>query len=106
MRFTPLLKISLILYLPMLAAVAAVFFGDFRPDSLGSPLAKALFLLWALDGLLCLVSGVAVIMALLRGEAFENKAFHWVLSIFGSVMGLLPAFILVELFYKLLLYLF
>jgi hypothetical protein len=99
------LYISLILYLPLLAAAGADLFGDFRPETLGSRLFRALFLIWVLDGSVCLVAAVALLRRLiLRAVLPENAAWCWPLSITGVIAGVPPAYILVELAVKLIWY--
>jgi hypothetical protein len=96
------LYISLILYLPLLAAAGADLFGDFRPEALGSRLFRALFLIWVLDGTVCLVAAVALLRRLLRRAILpEHAAWCWPLGIAGVIAGVPPAYILVELAVKL-----
>jgi hypothetical protein len=100
------LYISLILYLPLLLASAAIFFGDFRTETLGSSLFQALFMLWVLDGFVCLVSGISAIRAVYT-EIFSSKknASLAALSLIAVLFGIPPAYILVEIASKLARYL-
>jgi len=100
------LYISVLLYLPLLLASAAVFFGDFRTETLGSSLFQTLFILWVLDGFVCLVSGISAIRTVYM-EIFSSKksAPLAVLSLIAVLLGIPPAYILVEMASKLARYL-
>jgi len=100
------LYICLLLYFPLLFTSGAVFAGDFRPEALGSPLFRALFLLWVADGFAGMILSVVILRRLALG-IIEPKA-SWplgFLSLAALVMGILPAYILVELAVKLIHYL-
>jgi hypothetical protein len=100
------LYISLILYLPLLLTAAVDLFGDFRPDSLGSLLFRVLFVVWVIDGFAGLVAGIAVLRRLgRRALVSDSPALWWALSIIAVAIGIPPAYILVELAFKLVLYL-
>ena len=100
------LYIFILLYFPLLLAAGAVFTGDFRPQALGSPLFRALFLLWLTDGFACMVLAIVLWQRLVAG-IFPRRA-TWLLgflSLAAFVMGIPPAYITVELFIKLFEYL-
>ncbi|HUT53778.1 MAG TPA: hypothetical protein VM658_10325 [bacterium] len=100
------LYISLILYLPLLITAGADLFGDFRPETFGSRLFRALFVIWVLDGSACLVAGIALLRRLVRRAILPGSAaWWWPLSIAGVIAGIPPAYILVELAVKLAWYL-
>lgn len=101
-----MLYICMFLYFPLLLSAATVFTGDFRPQALGSPLFRALFLLWLVDGWACMILSIMVLRRLFLGVFPAPTA--WLLGVICLVslaMGILPAYILVELAIKLIDYL-
>lgn len=99
------LYIALMVYF-LLALLAGIeLWRGFPPRSFGEPVFKLLFLLWAVDGLLCMVLGIVLLIRHVP-LLFDKDSVLAVLSgIVGLVLGLVPSCILVELFYKLLAYL-
>ncbi len=101
-----LLYITMALYPPLLLVALASLKFDFRPDSFGPPLAKAFFFLWLLDGCAVLVGSIVVINRLALGAyPAKTTAMLAPLAIIGVIIGLPPAYVAVELVYKLILYL-
>ena len=100
------LYITMALYLPLLLVALASLKFDFRPDSFGAPLAKTFFILWLIDGCAVLVGSIIVINRLiLRAYPAKTTALLTPLAIMGLIIGLPPAYVTVELVYKLILYL-
>ena len=100
------LHISLILYLPLALLAAMVFMRGF-PDSWQSSIFWTLFWLWLLDGSAGLVTGIMVLSRFSRTNFSEGTGRSlMIFSGLGILLGLLPAYILVELGLKLFQYFF
>jgi len=96
------LYIFLALYFPLIATCAAVFAGDFRPQTMGSPLFRLLFVSWALDGFLCMALGIALMGRLRKGRYPRREALaRAALALAAVVLGTPAAYVLVELANKL-----
>jgi hypothetical protein len=101
-----LLHISLGLYFPLLLAAVAVLYLNFRDDILTQPLFLACFFLWLGDGLIAMAAGIANLRrVLLRIFSPAESCSLASLAILASALGALPTFIIVELGYKLILFL-
>jgi len=100
------LYISLLLWLPLLAAAGGVFLAEVYPLYPGSPLFLSLLGLWLLNGFICLVAAIGVwrqvFLGLFPGRA---AAVPIALAALGSLLGIAPAYVLLDLFLKLLEYL-
>jgi len=93
------LKISLILYFPLLILAGADLALDFRPDELGSPLFRCLFYAWLADGSLALVAGIGALRRLwVLGE--DRPRTTLILPLLACALGLPPAYILLDLALK------
>jgi len=100
------LYISLISYFLLLLAAAGAFWADFHPDRLASPLALTLFSLWLGDGLASLVIAIVILRRILRRiYPLPDAAILASLALLTAGLGLPPVYILIELAYKLILYL-
>ncbi len=91
------LYIFLGLYFLPLMGIAVEVNGNFPPSF---PLLASLTLVWTADGLGCIVMGIAV----LRRHVFlwfdKYSIVHSLAGLFGILLGLVPAYILVELVCK------
>jgi hypothetical protein len=97
-----LLHITLILYFVLLLAAAGLFYLGFRPDRLAGAPAIIVFFLWLADGLALMAAGIALLRRVIARIYPASEAIRLaVLSLLATVLGAAPAFIIVELVYKL-----
>lgn len=95
------LYIFLALYFPLLGTAGLDLFRDFRPEALGSPLFRLLIWLWLLDGLLCLVTGIGRLRRLYQARSLAGRGLvQALLAVAAILLGLPPAYILLELTIK------
>ena len=95
------LHIFLLLYFPLLAAALGRLFAGRGPESFVSWSFRALFLLWLVDGLACLVAGLIVLKRELARRDRKRMLRLVPPALAGVVLGLPPNYLLVELALKL-----
>jgi hypothetical protein len=96
---------SMIFYFPILTAAFSVLAGDFRPEEFGSPLFRALILIWVINGTTCAVLGINLLKRILQGVYKGREIIYYALiSALAILMGAPPLYIALELFIKFLHY--
>ncbi len=93
--------ILMVCYAPLVAASAAVFIGDFRPHTLGSPLFQLLFLAIITAGFLLFAFGIFMFGQALSGKMIEHRLRRAALALLAAAMGAAPAFLFIEAINKL-----
>jgi len=95
------LYILLILYFPVLLALVAQVGGDFRPDILESPMVRALFFVWLGEGLFLLTVSIAVMRREIALGFRRVSLIRFPLGLVGAALGVVPAYLAVDLALKL-----